>query len=826
MSKLRLISVNINSNYQEEGDSLIVTTTWQNVGNTYADFDAQIVANIEFCDRQRVDPVNCRSYQFKWSPFPSTDMYKPGEIWSSTGLWVLPRVWGGTYKISISLIGENGKNIAFEGMDSTLTYMQYITDVDFGWGWGRKKLLEQRSQVEILINKPSSIISKTACEKIKFNNYLFNKKYPAICGFLEEEWYNFPPKVTVRSIKDNNFFVYKADNGMDCDFKIVSENECEYVVATNFCSFTLHFLFDKNVFFVEIRNVYEKPGYEFIDINIPSLIQCFDQTGSLLNFYGGGRKKCLSKALPQTFMFHYDTCNAVGICGKEHTFAVVSDNMENVLQQSVVSNDNENKVGVIGAVIFNHIRADKPGMKSILVKSKPLEIHHTCSENWRFPAEVLRSKLPKSYPKHYENTLLYKIAIDNSGQYDPNRPETHSTVLTLNDAKNIIMHISKLSGGTRQVVYLVGWQKGGHDFEYPYPYLLGFNPKCGTIEEFNQMREELKELNVNLSLHDNFDDAYLSDTYKIDTTIIAKDEKGNPWKGWLWAGGMSYIISPTAYLKTSDISERIESVKKDYGIEDTYHLDVLSSEVRRYSFCQDELSSAEDNANAKCDIIDLFNKKGIDITSETLSFPFIGKIGYAQNTRYDFDSHLFVGDSVIPLTTIAFHGVTPYKMGADTEKISLLRSIAAGASCSLEIENGADIEELEQNLLRNIYITSLPMSKLSYKKAIFASVEHNRWEIFYQDDSSVEADFDNLTYTIKNNGEVISKDFVTFMPVCADKYLYYSIYGGSTEILLPENWESVCVSLLSEDTANIISLENGKLKFCFKADTPYILRKV
>ena len=87
-------------------------------------------------------------------------------------------------------------------------------------------------------------------------------------------------------------------------------------------------------------------------------------------------------------------------------------------------------------------------------------------------------------------------------------------------------------------------------------------------------------------------------------------------------------------------------------------------------------------------------------------------------------------------------------------------------------------------------------------------------------------DFDKQTYTVKSNGEIISKDFVTFMPVSEDKYFYYSIYGGETELSLPDKWKNVSVTSLTECISDNMALDNGKMKFCFKPDTPYALRKV
>ena len=826
MSKLKLLSVAINNNYQEYGDQLALTVTWQNIGDTEPNFNALIAVDIDFCDRQRIDLASNKFFHFKWQPFPSTDMWKPGEIWTTEGLWKLPRTWGGSYKLTLSLVGEDGKKIAFEGSNGIITYSQFISEIDIGWGWGRKRLLEQRKPVFIQFNESKDSQITYSAEAIEFNGYRLNKSYPSICGYKDEKWHDFPSKLTIRRIKDNKTFTYKGDNGVNYKLSSVSDNLCVYTAKTEFCSFSLRFSAKDNVVFVKITDVLQESGYELISLEIPSLIQSFDESAYLTNYYGGGRRINLKDADTQSFVFHYDVCNALGLCSKQKSFAVVANEMESALRQSVIKGGDGRNKGVIGIELFVHIKADKPAMKSIPAKILPIEIHYTPEESWQLSAEIMRDKMPKNFIRRYENTLIYKLGMDSTGQIDERNPETYCKVTTLKQAKDIILNIYGLSGGMKQVVYLVGWQKGGHDFEYPYPYISGFNPNCGTLDEFNQMREELKKYNVILSFHDNFDDAYLSDQYEINKDIISVNEKGEPWKGWLWAGGMSYIISPSDYLKTNDIKNRIETITNNYGIEKTYHLDVLTSEVRRYNFCQDRLSSADDNADAKCAIIEMFNEKDIDITSETLSFRFIGKIGYAHSTRYSFGAKLFTNETVLPLTTLAFHGVTPYRVGANTQKRSLICAIAAGASATLDAENSNDRTN-NVCLCRNIYLATLPMLKLAYKKVVTASVRDSRWIMQYEDGGYVEVDFKAETYTIKSDGKIISKNFVTFMPMPTEEnsYCYYSVDSGKAELEFPCDWEKVTIKALIGEKKEILTLNGGKLNYEFDADVPYILKK-
>lgn len=829
MTSIKLISADLSYDYVEPGDKLYITATFQHIGEGRIPFRASVVADIRFCGRQRRETVEAEGFGFSWEPFPSTLVWRERDVWSTTGTWEVPQTWGGSFAVSLSLKDEEGRSISFIGKNGETTFSQKIAELDIGWGWGRNRLLEQRKPVSVQFHEMEN---KTEKEQnvtgTTFGDFLLHSEYPAFLGYKEERWEDFAPVVTTRCISDNTKQVYVGNQNMSYHLEQRSEDELLYHAKSEMCSFSLCMQKRGDMLTLLLTEVAEKEGYELIDIELPCLIQLCDESGTMVNYFGGGRKLQLKNALPQSALFYYDTCNALGTCSQHGSFAVVANDVDNVLIQAVVRKDEGANQGIIGVKLQNRICAGRAGMKSIPVQMLPLEIHCSSQDNWKLTADVLRDKMPDKPVKMYENVLMYKIRLDASGQYHPSNPATYSPILTLSDAREIIMQIYHLSQGMKQVVYLVGWQQGGHDFEYPYPHVTGFNKKCGTLEEFRQLCEECRKYNVELSLHDNFDDAYLSEHYEINSDILAIDEQGQEWKGWLWAGGMSYIISPTAYVKSDDMKERIQALISDYGISGTYHLDVLSSEVRRYSFAE-ELSCAQQNIDAKKEIIRRFNQLGIDITSETLALPFIGEIGYAQNTRYKFDRELFVGERIVPLTTVAFHGVTPYKVGANEEKRALLQAIACGAACSLEVEGNPEMVLDTKNICRNIYLVSVPMSAFAYKKVTDVQLEDNRWILEYGKGNEITVDFENESYKIVRDGAVVSENFTTFAQIGPDKYCYYSVSDTMAKLELPEDWEKVRVSsILANGNKDEIELKREDSLCIFKAfgDVPYIIQKM
>lgn len=822
MSDLKLLSVDISYNLFDPGDKIYITTKWQNNG-VKPRFNAQIATDFIFCGRHRRDETQTDIFKTSWYPVPAVFQWEQGEVWTTTGVWNVPSTWGGSFAVNISLVDEKGKNVEFIGKNGIKTASQFISEIDIGWTYGRNQLLQQRIPIHIDFNKETNYNLLNEIKTVCFQGYKFNEDYPAVCGFEKDNWYDFAPVLTLRKISDNSKLIFIGNEGIKYEIT-KNKNNIIYSASNQYCKFDVLILYKKTHLEIDLENIAVKEDYELISFEIPSLVQMNNEETEFTNFYGGGRRIRLKNALYQSKNFHYDVCNMVAASSNSGSFCLEATDVDNIIKQSVIKRGNEAKTVSIGATIRACIKADKEGMKSIPVSLKPLKLWYKKENDWKMAAEIIKETFIGNYPHIYENTLMYKIMLDASGQYEEDNPSrwVFAKITTLKDVKKMIMNMYHLSQGMHQVVYLIGWQSGGHDLSYPYPYKFPFNPNCGTIEEFNALREELKEYNVELSLHDNFDDAYLSKKYQLNPEIISHDEKGNPWKGWMWAGGMSYIVDPKAYVLSGEMVERVEYVTKDYGIENTYHLDVLTSEMRRYNFNDKYLTCANEGIDYKIKMIEAFNKKGIDITSETLSMPFVGKIGYAQNTRYNTSNVLFFGEEVAPLTTIAFHGITPYKTGSNGSKESIFKTIAFGASCCIEVE----CETSEVLNARNLYLSSIPMSKLAYMRVVDAKSENGIWEIEYEN-GKVYADFNSKNYRIELDGKIVSENYTSFISLKDNEYIYFSMKGGEVKLELPEDWEKALVSEIGENgiKSEFVILKDKAFVLNAKPDVPYKLTK-
>lgn len=424
MENIKLISVDLCYNYVEPGDKLYITTNWQNLGEK-PNFSARIAADIVFCERHRREENQNNNFRITWMPFPETDRWDKGEVWSSTGVWNVPSTWGASFMISLSLIDENGKTIGFLGKNEARTYSQEITETDIGWGWGRRRLLEQRKSVSIVIN-PESVLESTKKEPktLEIGNYKFNMLYPSICGFKEEKWYDIAPAVTVRRISDNSSIKFLGNHGIN--YSVTSDTEkIIYYAKNKYCSFKAEFTFINRYAVLNISDICESDDYELISVDIPSLVQMSEKDTVLTNYFAGGRMANLTETLTQSVKFAYDVCNALSVSSCKGAFCLLANDVDNILRQSVIQNGNARKTAVLGAEIRTHIKANVPDMKSIPVKLQPLELHFDLNGDWKISSQLLKEKIPADVHRIYENTMIYKIMLDASGQYNPEKPETY-----------------------------------------------------------------------------------------------------------------------------------------------------------------------------------------------------------------------------------------------------------------------------------------------------------------------------------------------------------------------------------------------------------------
>ena len=521
------------------------------------------------------------------------------------------------------------------------------------------------------------------------------------------------PETIIRQ-RDTDQLIFDSQNGFNRQWSVNKADGESFVYTCNIlyfekfiCCYTLSYKADGRRLLVTLEDVLEADGYELLEVKIPALLSVESKNLYLAEFYGGGRLIPVEKVSPMAYEHPYDTRNAAAIYDDHAIVVMESSCLDDKMMVAVKENQNGKRAD-LGIVMVNRVRA-KRLMESIKVHSKHTVEIQLLDESWGSPswqaaARFLQKDLKGRNSPIYKRALLYKHLATcgpepQSGQVKDDSPKP---VVQLTWAKKFtkildeIRQYHNIFDGIPQVVYIGGFQKDGFDSDYPY--VFDTDPRAGSVEDLRNCINEASKYNAIVGLHDNYDSCVAGPYF--DKDIICTDEEGNPWKGWIWAGGLDYIVSPYKYARSGLMQERVAKTVKLYGLKISTHIDVLSSELLRYDYDPKCPSSADWSVLGKYEVIDEYNKFDIDITSETLQHPFASRLGYSLWTRDNRKDILFPGEKYIPPTCMVYHGITGY-CGTGGNKMEMLWSLVRGSNYFWE-ENHTNPIHIQWIYLQNI----------------------------------------------------------------------------------------------------------------------------
>ncbi len=792
----------LSANYADAGDTILLTTGWTARGEGGFMPPLTISADFVYDKAQRFPENMSGSFSVALRSYPPVSLWKDGMSVSVSGSFTLPSgFWSGPYRINIRINDAAGRSVPFAGADEKTVFCQDIGQLDLGWGWGRKKLLEQRRPVHAEFNTALHV-PPDVCDNPFLVGFLpLNQMSPTAPGPA------FPPIFTVYNSKSRSTSDHSART------KCVSLSPGRAIYTVSGGGATADVIFERNGddVLISITNTVCENGLSLSSVYIPRLLS-FNEDGELYNFFGGGRLVEIKDSLPFGAEFLYDSNCAVGGSDRKGAFAVTADDMDSSLTQSVEIVNGE-KHGCIGCRITLLLPAFGGEARPIPVKQIPLRVTNI-SPGWQSFAGYLRSRLPAGRMSRYPGTVFYKISVDKKYEADERRPFTISRPVDFAGVRSIIERIYNITDGIRQVVYLAGWQRNGHDTEYPFPQKHGFSPALGDPAEWQLTLDFAEKHNAVLSFHDNFDDAYVTEGLISDA--VALDRNGKRRTGWLWAGGMSHIISPKAYCETGLMAERVKETLKTYGIKTSYHLDVLSAEIRRYDYSSKYLSAAAENVFYKKKICEEFADYGVDVTSEMLSEPFVGILEYVLHTKIDEDARLFPLEEYIPLTPFVYHGRIRYSRGS-LDKKSRASAVDAGSVCGLDCLGISFGDEL----VKSLYLHAIPMLMLA-EREILSHKEFGGISVADYAGGRTEVERKTGHYRIEVDGETVTRNGITVAPHHTEAGTWLAFSEKDAEISLPIGGEAEITELSFDGSGKSVhvSSKHGHLSIKLKACVP------
>jgi len=146
----------------------------------------------------------------------------------------------------------------------------------------------------------------------------------------------------------------------------------------------------------------------------------------------------------------------------------------------------------------------------------------------------------RPFYRDYHQTLVMKLFMGMEGDpverlaKEPLFQKKHDVICTFEEALDVIRKADNLTCGIPKIIYLVGWQKGGHD--HGYPAWSEVNPRlkrpvdATALDSLRWLIREARRFSTTVSLHLNMVDAYrqspLWDEY-LAKDCLARDTNGH-----------------------------------------------------------------------------------------------------------------------------------------------------------------------------------------------------------------------------------------------------------------------------------------------------------
>jgi hypothetical protein len=400
------------------------------------------------------------------------------------------------------------------------------------------------------------------------------------------------------------------------------------------------------------------------------------------------------------------------------------------------------------------------------------------------------------------------------------------------DALEIIKTANNLSLGVPKILYLVGWQYNGHDDKYPAFFEVNKALKCAHDKDAREsliwLMNEARKYNTIVSLHINMTDAYedspLWNEY-VEKDMISKTAYGNLMVIGQYNNREAYQINYKKEWENGYAQMRIDRLLellpplKDAA---TIHLDAW---IVRDS--KGHYESAVMEAEYQKKILNYWNEKGLDVTSEWVIDYMVGKVPFAWHFN-----HMTQQDYLrIPANVYTGSGLNPDVKGTDFGLGFLFGKSMYGETVFPSLRQY--IPERNSNwttrFTADFYLNCLQYFFLNKLERLKVEGEGDNRNAYFSENVKV-----SLADSTVFQGENLlrEKDFVAF-PTVWKKEKCLAVYSGKTvekTITIPSNWRDIKqveiyrITPDGEEFFEIRNIENGIFSFGLEAGQPYQVR--
>jgi hypothetical protein len=576
-------------------------------------------------------------------------------------------------------------------------------------------------------------------------------------------------------------------------------------------TFTLRYSVSSTTLNVSLEDVSEKSGWELIEVALPDLATVREEDGPAWLAHGdsGGSTVPLNRATPghltpNRFWGGVAATLPVAMIGTDKAICVEEvtafmDSME--LSVEGEAGRRRAKLGTIKVYRINgslpqdmNLGGDNAKLAgndktpNLLVGQRSTvrldfigDYDGNGHVDWLDGAKFTRAHMPPIPTHYYDDKFQYSVHSD-----EPKFPKAGAT---FTETEKIVRQVANLTAYNPQTVYLWGWQYRGKDTGYPA--VAEINPRVGTYEQLQQLIARGRQVNATVSFSDNFDDAYKSSP-AWDPAYIARRPDGELWKSRNWTGEDSYIIGLAKYMAGPGPA-RIRYTCDHYKLRDTYLVDVLSYYAIRNDWDPAHPASGIKNLfEGRFKVLDAFKACGLDLVSEELRYPFIGKLAVADNGPVG-GKDPFGGDD-IPLSAAIYRQSAIWGLrGPQKRDNSALATFFYNGHGFPWITTETNLEDFVEFFWQTI----VPWYQIHYKNIETFHRDGDHTVIGLEGNSEIDIDWKENRYSVVVNGAEIARDGDTFCPLGKDRIAFYSKNAAELSAPLPAGWDAKQTSALS-----------------------------
>ena len=432
---------------------------------------------------------------------------------------------------------------------------------------------------------------------------------------------------------------------------------------------------------------------------------------------------------------------------------------------------------------------------------------------------------------NYHESFVYKIFLKSKVNGQP--------YTTIESAFDIIRRVRDFTGGMHQIVYLVGWQYEGHDSKYPSFDVVGDHCRsrfgASPLESLRGMMREACNLNADVSLHINVDDAYTnSPLWKlyVDDNLLCRDGNGNLVKSGVWDGELAYTVSHQKEWESGQLKRRILGLLElipEIRQSHTIHIDALIGRESKF----DGISLSDDKA-AIGKMVDFWHEQGVDVTTEFLpSMDALGLFPMVYHHNTDESQRILYPPSLLCGGDSAWNA--RHLLDYNNQK---WESFRPSAGCAYEEAwgdghwgdlTGAALAD-ERKFLANLFNRAILNAYYNRSRPMRHSVTADEYIVERANGVTATVSRKDRTLSVADNGRmVVSKgDFFLDFPHGGGTILAYSENGCDRAFRLPPSFgkaTALAATVWPSGKTVDLKVSGGSARLVLDPGTSAVIRK-